>query len=121
MDSYDYNKLLSIPSLAEQALNTIRQAQHEAEEEKTSYLEHPEEHRIAGGFWKFVVDFGTFLGDLLAWAIVLGLMGAGLGILIAFFIAIPWSIYFGIIGSGVIVGLWLGIREHGWRFREFLR
>lgn len=117
-----YDEILNARKLALKARQRSERAMAEAEQEEQDY--HEGNIELPPG--KIVMtlrkmwDVLEILGSILFWSILTGLGVAVVELIIALMRAIRYTTFFWGIGIGMLVGLFIGIKVEGWRFRRVL-
>lgn len=108
----DYAKLRTILSQSEEMRRQIQVAMSEAREEQRRYSEKTakRERTTSIPVGTTLADALMTVGRILYWAVVFGIVGAVIGISIAFVHAISYTLFFGMIAVAGLLGLLAGIR-----------
>ena len=120
----DYVQALEAFALAEQACKLSQNAAVAAEAEGQVFSEQasksPARPRKRGWRWKLAEAF-DLIGSILFWPMLIGIFFAVGELALAFFIYMSNLVYFGGVALGMLIGFSIGLKEEGWRIREFFR
>lgn len=120
--SGDYAHVTEAAALAGEALELSRLAGDEADREREKLTAPAGKQPLPiKSLWYNITELGDIILNIMFLTFIWGVLFAMLGYGIALFIAIPWSLFFGLIFVGMLVGLGIGLKEEGWRLREFFR
>ena len=120
--SETYQEILTAQELALKSLQLSEHAMGETEQEERDYRE-GNIKRPPGKILmrlRLVWDLLEIIGSIFFWPILIGMGVAVVELVFALFRAIRYTTFFGGIGIGMLIGLLIGMKVEGWRFKRVL-